>query len=152
VLLGSRWYWVVAAALIVLGSLAILSVGAPLALLGLGLLLAGPWRDRPGVVPATVAGVVGLTLGYVLLTPLTCTGEAAASTARNLVEGTTRCWNVLGIPYRGGPGYDPPLLPAVVGGLVLGSIVAALTFRWRSGRTPARSGGHANAPQGSSAR
>lgn len=139
----SRWYWVVAVALVLVGTVSIFSIGALLLLLGVGLLAVGPWRDRPGVVRAVVAGVVGLAVGYVLLAPLTCTSGASASISPMTTDGGsppggTRCTNVLGIPYGGGPAYDPPLGPAFAGGLVVGAVSAALAFR--SGRRERRAG------------
>ena len=130
-------YWLGVCVLIAVGYVAIFSVGAPFLLFGLTLALLFPWRHRRGVMPTGVAAVVGFVMGYVLVAPLSCTrrvmGTAGEATG---MEMYTACSNLLGIPYEGTGSYDPSLLPALLAGITLALLAAALTAWLSRRRTP----------------
>ena len=131
-------YWVAVGLLIAFGIVAIFSIGAPFLLLGVVLAVLAPWRRRLRVIAPAVAGVLGLTAGYVLIAPLRCTSISTDG-------GTdfTTCSNLLGIDYSAAGSYNPSLLPALVVGLAAGGIAAGVT-RWVTARprsaTPRPSG------------
>jgi membrane-bound ClpP family serine protease len=122
---GTFAYFAIAIALCAAGFIAIFSVGAPLFLTGVVMLAASPWRERRGVLWPGIAAVWTFTVTYVLLAPLGCTGTTSPG---RVVDSFTECTNVLGINYRGGT-YDPPLLPALLAGLVAGAPAALLLRR-----------------------
>ena len=120
---GTFVYFAIGITLCALGFVAIFSIGAPFFLTGIAMLVASPWRGRRQIVVPVVAAPWAFTLTYVLLAPLSCT--STPSTGPLLTR--TECSNVLGIDYSGGGAYDPPLLPALLAGLVAaGLTVAAL--------------------------
>ncbi len=131
-------YWAIAVGLILVGMLAIFSIGAPLLLLGVMLAVLSPWRTRRGVLATGMAVILGLVMGYVLVAPLSCTGtESAVSVLGEAqAEGTTTCSNLLGISYEGTGTYDPSLLPALLAGIALAA-VAGVTTAWLYRRYPA---------------
>jgi hypothetical protein len=115
-------YWLVALALVVFGFLAAFSIGQPFLFLGLAMIAVGPWRRRPRVFWPVVAGVVAFNVAYLAFAPLVCTATVNLGGAIR-----TTCTNLLGIPYEGGAGYNPSLLPARLAGLAVGIAVAVLT-------------------------
>jgi len=62
---------------------------------------------------------------YVLLAPLSCTSIASSGP----LPSRTECTNVLGIDYSGSGSYDPPLLPALLAGLIVAGIIALVLRR-----------------------
>jgi hypothetical protein len=74
-----------------------------------------------------VAAPWAFTLIYVLLAPLSCTSTSTPSTGPLLSR--TECSNILGIDYSGGGSYDPPLLPALLAGLVAAGLTVAILRR-----------------------
>lgn len=141
-------YWALAVLLIAFGVLAILSIGLPFLATGLALVALAPLRDRPGVFWPWLAGVVALFVGYVLVAPLACSARESATAAGSDrpdaaevgADGVT-CMNLAGIDYTGGPGYDPPLWPAAIAGVItaLGAGAAtriAVAGRARRSRPP----------------
>jgi hypothetical protein len=123
---GTFVYFAIAITLCALGFVAIFSIGAPFFLTGIAMLVASPWRGRREIVVPTVAAPWAFTLTYVLLAPLSCTGtDHPGGGAGSFTE----CSNVLGIDYSGGGAYDPPLLPALLVGLVAAGIIFAVLRR-----------------------
>jgi hypothetical protein len=96
-------------------SLGLFSIGAPFLLTGLAMLVCFPWRRRPDVLWPALAGIWGLTLGYILVVPLSCT-STNVPTAGVPFRMATTC-NGLLFDYSGGPSYNAPLLPALLVGL-----------------------------------
>ena len=115
-------YWIVAVALAVLGFLGGFSIGGPFLMLGVAMLVLGPFRHRPLLFWSIIAGVVAFNVGYWAVTPLVCT-----TTAQLGEEASTACTNLLGIRYAGGADYDPSLVPARIAGLGAGIAAGAIT-------------------------
>jgi hypothetical protein len=111
---GTFVYFAIAITLCALGFVAIFSVGAPFFLTGIAMLVVSPWRARRDVFWPVVMAPWAFALTYALLAPLSCTSTPSTGPLLSRTE----CSNVLGIDYRGGGAYDPPLLPALLAGLV----------------------------------
>jgi hypothetical protein len=123
---GTFVYFAIAITLCALGFVAIFSVGAPFFLTGAGMLVASPWRGRRDVLWPVVAAPWAFTMTYILLAPLRCTGTDAPG---GQAGSRTECWNILGINFSGGGSYDPPLLPALLAGLVAAGLTVAVLRR-----------------------
>ena len=129
---GAIAYWSGAALLVVFGFLSLFSIGAPLALTGLAMLVVGPFRHRRDVLWPALVGVWSFVVAYVLVAPLGCTSSIVplvGTTDLAAQAGHTTCTNVLGIDYSGGGVYNPPLMPALVVGLIVAVVVALVTRR-----------------------
>ena len=143
-----RWpYWVLVFALVGFGSVAIFSIGAPFLLLGLTLAVLAPFRTQRRVFWPVLFGVVGFVVGYVLVSPLSCTSTTAGSAVLgghhqvNLSSSETVCSSVLGFDYRGGGSYHPPLWPGLAAGAALAAGGAVATrFVVRNRERPATLG------------
>jgi hypothetical protein len=120
-------YAFLAVALIIFGFAGLFSIGAPFLLTGLVMLICFPWRRRRGVLWPAIVGVWGFTLGYVLMAPLGCTQTVSLTRALTRTAATTICNGVF-FDYSGGGSYNPPLLPAVLVGMVL-AVGTALAVR-----------------------
>jgi len=120
VIVGTFAYFGLAIALCAVGLVAILSIGAPFFLTGIAMLVVSPWRGRKDVLWPVVAAPWAFTVTYVLLAPLSCTSTVSIGPLLSRTE----CTNILGIDYSGSGSYQPPLLPALLAGL----IVAVFTF------------------------
>ena len=129
-------YVVLAVALVLFGFAGIFSIGAPFLLTGLVMLVCFPWRHRRRILWPAIAGVWGLTAGYVLLAPIGC---AQTVTSERLTLGfvstaaTTTCNGVF-FDYSGGASYTPPLLPAFLVGVFAGVVTALAVRTLLSGR------------------
>jgi hypothetical protein len=123
-------YAFLAVALIIFGFAGLFSIGAPFLLTGLVMLICFPWRHRRTILWPALAGVWGFTAGYILVAPLGCT---QTGTSEGLTRGfisvaaTTTC-NGAFFDYSGGASYNPPLLPAVLVGIVV-AVGTALAVR-----------------------
>ena len=143
---GAWAYAALAVGLVLFGIVGLFSIGAPFLLTGLAMLVCFPWRRRPDILWPALAGVWGLTLGYVLVAPLTCTSTEYADTVAGVTRagvtraGVTRC-NGIFVRYSGGPSYNAPLLPALLFGLAMAAASAVLVRMAfaRRRRTPASS-------------
>jgi len=132
--LGAGVYWAGAVVLVVVGFLAIFSIGAPLLLTGVAMLVVGRWRHRPAVVWPVLVGVWSFVVGYVLVAPLGCSTTSATLPGE---AGRTTCSNVVGIDYSGTGVYNPSLYPALMAGLAVAAIGVVVTrqiTRRRGGR------------------
>ena len=137
---GAWAYAALAVGLVLFGIVGLFSIGAPFLLTGLAMLACFEWRRRPDILWPALAGVWGLTLGYILVAPLSCTSTSIASTSGVPVRMETTC-NGLLLDYSGGPSYNAPLLPALLFGLAMAAVSAVLVrlaFARRR-RTPASS-------------
>ena len=117
-------YATLAVVLIIFGFAGLLSMGAPFLLTGIVMLVCFPWRRRREVLWPAISGVWGLTLGYVLLAPIGCsTGGTSESLTIGFVStaATTTCDGVF-FDYSGGASYNPPLLPALLVGVLVGAV------------------------------
>jgi lysylphosphatidylglycerol synthetase-like protein (DUF2156 family) len=127
-------YTTLGVALLLVGVAGLLSIGLPFLLTGLVMLFLLPWRRRRDVLWPSLASVWGLTLGYLLIAPLGCaTSIAPSGTVPRSRESATTC-NGLFFDYSGSSSYDPPLLPALLVGVVVGvaawfAVKALLTRR-----------------------
>ena len=113
-------YWSLVTVLLVFGFITGFSIGAPFFLLGLTLAVLGPVRRYRRVVIPAVAGVIGLSAGYVLFAPLTCSATSPVGGASTVV-----CSSILGGPYSGPGDYAPSLEPALRAGAVF-AVMAAM--------------------------
>jgi hypothetical protein len=118
-------YLALAVVLVLFGFVGLLSIGAPFLLTGLAMLVVYPWRRRRDILWPALAGVWGLVLGYILVAPLGCTTSSIPSDHALVSEGFTRCNGVF-FDYAGGGSYNPPLLPALLVGLVVAVVSAAV--------------------------
>lgn len=111
-------YWLIALTLIAFGMIAALSIGAPFFVVGVVLLVLGPFRRRPLVFWPVLLAVVSGILAYVLLVPMFCTvtSELGAS-------GETICRNLAGQRWVGGEAFSPPFEPARSASIVVAVVV-----------------------------
>jgi hypothetical protein len=123
---GAWGYAALAVGLVLFGIVGLFSIGAPFLLTGLAMLVCFPWRRRPDILWPALAGVWGLTLGYALVAPLSCTSTDVPTGGVPFRMGTT-C-NGLLFDYSGGPSYNAPLLPALLFGLAMAA-GSAVTVR-----------------------
>lgn len=117
-------YVALALGLVLFGIAGLFSIGMPFLLTGLAMIVCFPWRRHHDIIWPALAGVWGLTLGYILVAPLRCTSSARAVGGVLSAEETT-C-NGLIFDYSGGPSYNPPLLPAFLVGLASAAAAALL--------------------------
>lgn len=110
--------------LVLAGLVTIFSIGLPILVLGVALLVLTPVRTRPTIFRPALAGVLGFLIGSILVAPLGCTTSTTVVTgAGALVEtGSTTCSSILGPEYSGSTTYDPSYVPALLAGLLLGAI------------------------------
>jgi hypothetical protein len=127
-------YWILALLVTGFGFVTGFSIGQPIFLLGLTLLVLGRWRRKPRVFWPGLLGVVGFNLGFLLTAPLTCT-------ATSIVLGPTvvECRGVLGSMRLPDGIMNPSLEPAIRAGLASAFVISAGTaaiqaLRARSGR------------------
>jgi hypothetical protein len=122
-------YIAIAVILVVFGYLALFSIGWPFALTGILMLALIGQRHRFDVLAPALAWPWVFTIGYLLVAPIGCTSTATpATTSGGAAEGVTRC-DSLFLTYAGPTPYSPPLLPAVVTGVALGT-AASLAIQW----------------------
>jgi hypothetical protein len=130
-------YVVIALCLIAFGVLGIFSIGFPFLLTGVVMLALLPLKRSDALVTA-IAAIWGFTVTYALAAPLGCSASVSARAGEHAVA-VTVCNGVF-FDYRGGGGYEPPLLPAlligVVGGVAAAAFVRAVV-RMRSRRVAA---------------
>jgi hypothetical protein len=127
-----------------IGIVGLFSIGAPFLLTGLAMLVCFPWRRRPDILWPALAGVWGLSLGYMLVAPLSCTSTITATptpTGSVSPTMTTPTCNGLPFDYSGGPSYNAPFLPALLFGLAMAaaSLVLVRMAFTRRRTTPASS-------------
>jgi hypothetical protein len=123
-LLDRRFYWLLAAILVVFGFVAISSIGMPFLALGITLIVLAPWRGQPRTFWPPLVGVLSFFIGFVLIAPWSCTTTATTSGDPGAF---TTCSNILGLNYSGGGSYNPPLWPALAVGLALAAAGTAST-------------------------
>jgi hypothetical protein len=123
-------YIAIAVILIVFGYLALFSIGWPFALTGILMLALIGQRHRFDVLAPALAWPWVFTIGYVLVAPIECTRLAMPKVADGVgtLEGMTRC-NAVFLTYAGGADYSPPLLPALLTGLVLATAASLAIHR-----------------------
>ncbi len=122
---GGLWYWGLVAALLVVGVVGIFSIGLPLLLTGLVLAALAPMRRDPAAFWPPLAGTVAFFLGYILIAPLGCTSTPGEATPMEV-----------GIDYSGSGSYDPPLLPALLAGMLIGAAASLATRALLGRRVP----------------
>jgi hypothetical protein len=121
-------YIAIAAILLVFGYLALFSIGWPFALTGILMLALIGQRHRFDVLAPALAWPWVFTIGYLLVAPIGCTSTATPTIAGGNVEGVTRCTSLF-VTYAGRSPYQPPLLPALLTGVALGT-AASLAIHW----------------------
>lgn len=127
-------YFAFAGALFVFGVITGFSIGIPFLLLGQLLAVLYPLRWKP-VFWVVILGYAAFWIGFILVTPLSCTAMAVARTSSferfpGPIAGSGRvvCSNLLGIDYSGGFGYSPPRRYAFAAGLATSSITVTLAW------------------------
>jgi hypothetical protein len=129
-------YWVLALVITVFGFLTGFSIGAPFLLLGLALLVLGPFRRRPRVFWPSLVAVAAFVVTVALLIPLSC--EATSESGGG---SSTVCRSIAGPTWSGTGLYNPPReayqMPVRAGALIaIGAALATLawlTIRRRAG-------------------
>lgn len=115
-------YWLTAIAMLVLGFLTGYSVGPFLLLIGVAMLILGPFRRRPLVFWPPMAGVFAFIVGFLAVAPFWCGANAVEPGGSS----TTVCSSLIGITYTGTGSYNPSLLPGVYAGLAFAAIAVSL--------------------------
>jgi hypothetical protein len=120
-------YWLVVLGLLLLGLLAIFSIGLYFWFLAAGLIVLSPFRSRPNVFLPGLALFLGLLFGYVLVAPWGCSQTFSSGGG---VEVTTPvvCTSPTGIEYSGDEPFDPDRTPALITGVVTGVVGAGITW------------------------
>lgn len=88
--------------LVAFGIAAMLSIGPPFLVLGLTLLVLGPFRRTRLVFWPALLAIVGGLVAYVALVPMVCT-----LTSQLGESGETVCRNLIGQRFVGGKGFVP---------------------------------------------
>jgi len=133
------WYHVLTLAFILFGMLAIFSVGMAFLFTGMMLAILGPFRLRAAVFwPPLIAWWTFITT-LIALAPFSCSQSASTTVGQPATSSPTVCTNLVGINYSGsGTGsYNPPLMPALLIGLVsaiAGGLLARALLRRREKR------------------
>jgi len=127
-------YWILALLVTGFGLVTGFSIGRPIFLLGVTLIVLGRWRRKPRVFWPVILGVVGFDLGFLLTAPWTCT-----ATSIDLGPTVVECRGVLGSMRLPDGIMNLSLEPAIRGGLAsafaIGAGTAAIqAFRARSGQ------------------
>jgi hypothetical protein len=130
-------YWILALVVTGFGLVTGFSIGQPIFLIGLTLLVLGRWRGRPRVFWPGLLGVIGFDLGFLLTAPLSCT-----ATSIDLGPTIVECRGALGsvrLPEgMMNPSLEPALLAALASAFVVGAGTAAIqAVRARPGRSNA---------------
>jgi hypothetical protein len=121
-------YWVLALVITVFGFLTGFSIGAPFLLLGLALLVLGPFRRRPRVFWPSLVAVTAFVLTVALLIPLSCEATSEAGGGSSTV-----CRSIAGPTWSGTGLYNPPReayqMPVRAGAAVaIGAALATLAW------------------------
>lgn len=122
------------------GYLAIFTIGLPIVVMGLLILVAGltdAHRQHPTTFWPVTVGLAAFFAGAIIIAPLSCTSRAVAiedaeapaagDPSSRASMGTTECTNLVGIDYTGGPDYNPPLWPALLAGAASGVLLGTVT-------------------------
>lgn len=134
-------YWLAALLLTAFGFITGFSIGPPFLLVGLAMLVLGPFRGRPRLFWPPLVGVVAFVVGVALVIPLSC-----VATSESGGVSSTVCTSILGPTWSGTGLYNPPpeafALAFRVGiaaavGAACGTL-AWLTFRERANRSKSR--------------
>ena len=115
-------YWLATLALIVLGFLAMFSVGWMLLVVGLAMTVLAPLRHRPAIYWPPMAAVLAFLVGYLAVAPLSCFATAEPPGAVSPVI----CSSLLGVQYTGTTPYTPSQLPGLAAGLLSALAAACL--------------------------
>jgi uncharacterized membrane-anchored protein len=129
-------YWVLVSFCLIIGLLGILSIGMPFLLLGVLLAALAPVRGEAHRFWPPLIGLALFVFTYVLVAPLGCTVSASVSVVngagpRQITQeiGSTSCTNLLGLDYSGTGTYNPPLRPALLAAVVLGTLTFLIAQR-----------------------
>jgi hypothetical protein len=131
-------YWIATVGLIGFGFLGMLSIGRPFLLVGLAMLLLGPFRSRPTVFWPPIAATIAWNVGFLAIAPMYCTATRTVGAGSGVAgESTTVCSSPMGIVYSGPGIYNPSLEPANQAALLCASatflvVLASLLWLRRS--------------------
>ena len=126
-------YWMLAFVSIAFGVVAIFSIGLPFVVLGLLLVILGPFRTKRLVFWPALAGAILAIVGWMGTTPLSCKTsvgiqlllERGRDVAEGSTEGRTTCDRLL-LPDAVGAD-EPSAWPSIATGLALGLVGATVT-------------------------
>ncbi len=125
-------YWLTALILTGFGFLAGFSIGPPFFLVGVAMLVLGPFRRWPRIVWPALVGLIAFVLAAVLIIPLSCTATEAVGGIS-----TTMCSSILGPTWSGTGIYNPPPEAFTLAfriGLGVGVVAAIATCTWLTRR------------------
>ncbi len=135
-------YWIISLALVVFGFLTGFSIGQPFLLVGLALIVLGPFRRRPRIFWPALLAVVAYDVGYWAVVPFSCTATAGIEANGGIgASATTVCSSLIGLRYGGEGLYDPSRLPALAAGLLLAGLVGSAAFAFLTWQRRARPSG-----------
>ncbi|MBA3877165.1 MAG: hypothetical protein C0498_09555 [Anaerolinea sp.] len=127
-------YWILALLVTAFGFVTGFSIGQPIFLLGLALLVLGRWRRNARIFWPGLLAVVGFDLGFVLTAPWICT-----ATSFDLGPSVVECWGALGSTRLPDGVMNPPREPAIRAAIASAFVIGAGTAVIQALR--ARSGG-----------
>jgi hypothetical protein len=135
-------YWIGSLALVAFGIVTGFTIGPPFLLVGLAMLILGPFRRRPALFWPPLAAVIAYNLGFLAVAPFSCTATSSVGAGAVGGASATTCSSLIGIRYLGTGIYDPSRDPGYQAGLALAGIafvvvLVAVLWRGRSGRNPA---------------
>jgi hypothetical protein len=128
---ASPFYWLATIAVFLFGFLAIFSIGVPLLVLGLALIVLSPYRGRPAIFWPPLVVVVLFFVAFILVAPLYCSqtfGPQFPGDTNSGPIGQETCSRIL-LPDTSGP--DPSVWPSILIAAVAGTaggVVARLVL------------------------
>jgi len=132
-------YWIASLALIVFGFLEQFSVGQPFLMVGVAMLVLGPFRGHRLIFWPPLLAVIAYYVVYLVVVPFGCQASSDLSGTSSTV-----CSSLLGIHWAGTGIYNPSRTPAMVAGLLGAALTGVLTFVllwWRGSTAGPRPGG-----------
>lgn len=128
---ASPFYWIGTIALFLFGFLAIFSIGVPLLVLGIALIVLAPYRPRPAIFWPPLVVIVVFFVAFILTAPLYCSVTSGpVLPGGSTGPGAETCSSIL-LPDTSGP--PPSVVPYVVIAAVAGAVGGVVTrFRLNS--------------------
>ena len=115
-------YWITSLGLIVFGIVGAWSIGKPFLLVGLAMLLLGPFRRHSFSFWPPLLAVIAYNIGFWTVAPLYCSATSEVGSV-----GTTVCTSLIGIRYTGEGNFNPSSMPGVIAGVIFAAVTAIAT-------------------------